>query len=53
MISIVACCHSVKLCALAAQVFRSQQYSVEIITKAFVWKQLSHTNTAKGELGKE
>ena len=25
MISIVACCHSVKLCALAARVFRSQQ----------------------------
>ena len=27
VISIVACCHSVKLCALAAQAFRSQQVS--------------------------
>jgi len=27
MISIVACCHSAKLCAHAARDFRSQQYS--------------------------
>ena len=26
--SIVVCCHSVKLCALAARAFRSQQYTV-------------------------
>jgi len=26
VISIVACCHSVKLCALAAQAFRLQQW---------------------------
>jgi len=26
MISIVACCHSAKLCAHAARDFRSQQY---------------------------
>jgi len=27
MISIVACCHSAKLCAYAARDFRSQQYT--------------------------
>jgi len=26
VISIVACCHNVRLCALAARAFRSQQY---------------------------
>ena len=29
MISIVACCHIVKLCALAARAFRSQHYEEE------------------------
>ena len=34
MISIVACCRGVKLCAHAAQDFRSQQYQVKLLTYA-------------------
>ena len=31
IISVVACCHSVKLCALAARAFRSQQYTCTVL----------------------
>jgi len=36
MISIVACCHSVKLCALATRAFRSQQCHLEQVFPAWV-----------------
>jgi len=34
MISIVACCHSVKLCALTAQAFRSLEFVLFLCSEA-------------------
>ena len=46
VISIVACCHSVKLCALAARAFRPQQHENQrIIRKSFIKHQITNINS--------
>jgi len=48
MISIVACCHSVKLCAHAARAFRSQQNGAVTRMWRSCWVQPSHKERAIG-----
>jgi len=43
MISIVACCHSVKLCALAARAFWSQHYTTFLLSNSLLILNCKHS----------